>query len=166
VELKKRFADRPLCPNAEEGILKGKVIAVCRSAKKGQPKQDVDSGFLETGLGLVGDAHAGTTKEVSILAKEKVNQLSRKTDLSFPPGAFAENLLIEGVDERQLVPGKFLRIGRAVLFVQQIGEEPGESHPYHYRGFSLLPRFGVFARVVESGTVKNGDEVELLISFP
>jgi MOSC domain-containing protein YiiM len=50
--------------------------------------------------------------------------------------------------------------------LRQIGKEPGESHPYHYRGFSLLPRFGVFARVVESGTVKNGDEVELLNSFP
>jgi MOSC domain-containing protein YiiM len=120
---------------------------------------------LERGLGLVGDAHAGTTKKVSILAKEKVDQLSRKTGLSFPPGAFAENLLIEGVDQRELVPGKFLRIERAVLCVQQIGKEPGESHPYHYRGFSLLPRFGVFAKVVESGLVKNGDEIELL-TFP
>ena len=145
--------------------MKGKVVAVCRSAEKGKPKEDVHSGFFERGLGLVGDAHAGTTKEVSILAKEKVDQLSRKTGLSFPPGAFAENLLIGGVDQRELVPGKLLRIERAVLCVQQIGKEPGESHPYHYRGFSLLPRFGVFAKVVESGLVKNGDEIELL-TFP
>lgn len=145
--------------------MKGRVVAVCRGVERGKPKEDVHSGFFQEGVGLVGDAHAGTTKEVSILAKEKVDQLSRKTGLSFPPGAFAENLLIEGVDQRELVPGKLLRIERAVLCVQQIGKEPGESHPYHYRGFSLLPRFGVFARVVESGTVKNGDEVALLTHF-
>ncbi len=145
--------------------MKGRVIAVCRSEEKDKPKEDVLSGFFEEGLGLMGDAHAGTEKQVSILLKEKVDQLAKKTGLSFPPGAFAENLLIEGVDQRDLVPGKFLRIERAVLCVQQIGKEPGESHPYHYRGHSLLPHFGIFARVLESGLVKNGDEIELL-TFP
>jgi hypothetical protein len=64
--------------HVEERVLKGRVVAVCRSANKGQPKQDVYSGFFERGLGLVGDAHAGTEKQVSILAKEKVDQLAKK----------------------------------------------------------------------------------------
>jgi MOSC domain-containing protein YiiM len=144
--------------------LKGKVVAVCRSAEKGKPKEDVHSGFFERGLGLVGDAHAGTTKEVSILAKEKVDQLSRKTGLSFPPGAFSENLLVEGLKQTDLVPGRQIRVGASILLIERIGKEPSTRHTYQYRGHSLLPHFGIFARVLESGLVKNGDEIELLIS--
>ncbi len=144
--------------------MKGKVVAVCRSAEKGKPKEDVHSGFFERGLGLVGDAHAGTTKEVSILAKEKVDQLSRKTGLSFPPGAFAENLLVEGLKQTDLVPGRQIRVGASILLIERIGKEPSTRHTYQYRGHSLLPHFGIFARVLESGLVKNGDEIELLIS--
>jgi MOSC domain-containing protein YiiM len=145
--------------------LKGRVVAVCRGVERSKPKEDVHSGFFQEGVGLVGDAHAGTTKEVSILAKEKVDQLSGKTGLSFPPGAFAENLLVEGLDQAQFIPGKYLKIGKALLQIQQIGKEPGIPHSYHYRGHSLLPHFGIFARVLESGLVKNGDEIELL-TFP
>ncbi len=68
--------------------MKGKVIAVCRGKEKGKPKEDVGSGFLEKDFGLVGDAHAGKAKKVSILVKEKVDQLARQAGLSFPPGAF------------------------------------------------------------------------------
>jgi molybdopterin adenylyltransferase len=145
--------------------LKGKVVAVCRSAEKGKSKEDVHSGFFERGLGLVGDAHARTEKQVSILAKEKVDQLAEKTGISFPPGAFAENLLIEGIDQAGLIPGKLLKVGQAVLQVEKIGKKANIAHSYHYHGHSLLPRFGIFARVLESGLVKNGDEIELLI-FP
>lgn len=142
--------------------MKGRVIAVCRSEEKDKPKEDVLSGFFEEGLGFRGDAHAGTEKQVSILAKEKVDQLAKKTGLSFPPGAFAENLLVEGLDQAQFIPGKYLKIGKALLQIQQIGKDPGIPHSYHYRGHSLLPHFGIFARVMESGFVKNGDDIELL----
>ena len=144
--------------------MKGKIVAVCRSSDRGSSKEDIRSGFFEKGVGLTGDAHSGTAKEVSILAKEKVDRLARETGLSFPPGAFAENLLIEGLDQEALVPGKRLKIGGVVLQIEQIGKEAGIQHSYHYRGHFLLPRFGIFARVLESGTVKNGDEIELLIS--
>jgi MOSC domain-containing protein YiiM len=119
---------------------------------------------LEKGVGLVGDAHSGTAKEISILAKEKVDQLTQETGLFFPPGAFAENLLIEGLVQESLVPGTRLKIGRVVLQIEQIGKEPGLQHSYQYRGHSLLPRWGIFAKVIESGPIKNGDEVELLTS--
>jgi len=64
--------------------LKGRAIAVCRSEEKDKPKEDVLSGFFEEGLGLRGDAHAGTEKQVSILGKEKVDQLAKKKDSLFP----------------------------------------------------------------------------------
>jgi MOSC domain-containing protein YiiM len=131
---------------------------------KGKPKEDVCSGYFEKGLGLIGDAHSGTAQEISILIKEKVDQLSRRTGLSFPPGAFAENLLIEGLDQAELLPGRQIKVGKSILLIERIGKEAGIPHTYQYRGYSLLPHFGVFARVLESGLVKNGDEIELLIS--
>lgn len=146
--------------------MKGKVIAVCRGAKKGCPKEEVESAFFEQGKGLAGDAHAGTEKEVSILPKERVDALAAATGLSFPPGAFAENLLIEGLEEEALLPGARLRIGEAVLKVQQIGKELNISHSYHYLGHSLLPRYGIFAQVIHGGIVKSGDEVGWLPPFP
>lgn len=144
--------------------MKGKVVAVCRSAEKGRPKEDVHSGFFERGVGLVGDAHAGTSKQVSILGKEKTDQLTEKTGVSFPPGAFAENLLVEGLEQIDLVPGRQIRVGSSILLIERIGKEASTPHSYQYRGHSLLPYFGIFARVLESGLVKNGDEIELFIS--
>ena len=144
--------------------MKGKVIAVCRGQEKGKPKEDVGSGFLEKDFGLLGDAHAGTIKQISILAKEMVDQLAYQTGLAFPAGAFAENLLISGISQEDLVPGKILRIGGALLQVERIGKESNTLHAYNYRGYSLLPQYGIFARVLQSGIIKNGDEVEVLNS--
>ncbi len=146
--------------------MKGRVIAVCRGAKKGCPKENAGSGLFEKGRGLAGDAHAGTEKEVSILLKERVDALSAQTGLSFPPGAFAENLLIEGLEEEALLPGVRLRIGEAVLQVHRIGKEPDIPHSYQYQGHSLLPRYGIFAQVIHGGIVKSGDEVGWLPPFP
>ncbi|MGB9700057.1 MAG: MOSC domain-containing protein [Thermodesulfobacteriota bacterium] len=145
--------------------MKGRIIAVCRGKEKGKPKEDVGSGFLEKNFGLVGDAHAGAVKQVSILVKEKVDQLARKTGLSFPPGCFAENILISGINQEDLLPGKILRAGTALLQIERIGKEPNITHSYNYRGYSLLPQYGIFARVLESGIIKNGDEVEVLNSW-
>jgi MOSC domain-containing protein YiiM len=142
--------------------MKGKVVAVCRSIERGKPKEDVGSGVFEKGLGLQGDAHAGTGKEVSMLIKEKVDELSDQTGLSFPPGAFAENLLIEGVNQAGLLPGMRFKAGSANFLIERIGKEKSVTHSYNFLGYSLLPQYGVFARVIESGMVKNGDEVDLL----
>jgi len=140
--------------------LRGKVIAVCRRKKKGKPKEDVGSGFFEENFGLVGDAHAGTKKQVSILGLEIVKELSRQTGLSFPPGAFAENLLIVGIDPKLLTPGKILKIGRVLLRVEMIGKEPEQAHSYNYKGYSLFPAMvflpGLFRMVLsEMGTKLN-----------
>jgi len=140
--------------------LKARVVAVCRGAEKGKRKEAVMTGFFQKQMGLVGDAHAGTDKEVSLLLKERVDELAEKTGFSFPAGAFAENLLVEGLKWAECTPGRCLKAGEAVLQITQIGKDPAIPHSYNFCGFSLLPRFGIFARVIQSGAVKNGDEVE------
>jgi MOSC domain-containing protein YiiM len=139
--------------------MSARVVAVCRSAEKGKRKSAVPAGFMLRGVGLVGDAYAGTDKEVSILLKKRVDELARKTGNSFPAGAFAENLLVEGLKWVEFIPDKILKAGEAVLQITQIGKDPALPHCYNYRGFLLLPRFGIFARIIRSGAVKTGDEV-------
>ena len=138
----------------------GRVVAICRGLEKGKRKEAVMTGFFQKGVGLIGDAHAGTDKEVSLLLKERVGELADKTGLSFPAGAFAENLLVEGLKWAECTPGKCLQVGEAVLQITQIGKDPAIPHSYNYCGFSLLPRFGIFARVIQSGAAKPRDEVE------
>jgi molybdopterin adenylyltransferase len=146
----------------EEYLMQGRVVAVCRGAEKGKRKEAVLNGFFQRGMGLIDDAHAGTDKEVSLLLKEKVDELAEKTGFSFPAGAFAENLLVEGLKWAECTPGKYLKAGEASLQITQIGKDPAIPHSYNYCGFSLLPRFGIFARVIESGTIRNGDTIAIL----
>ena len=137
----------------------GVVVGVCMSEKRGDPKKNVGSGFLQPGVGLVGDSHAGTAKEISILACESVDRLCREKGISAEPGFFAENISTRGIDTASLVRGSLLEIGRAKLEVMQIGKDPSEAHTYQYRGYSLLPSEGVFCRVVEGGEIKVGDKI-------
>jgi MOSC domain-containing protein YiiM len=144
--------------------MRARIVAVCRGAEKGKRKEAVMTGFFQKGVGLVGDAHAGTDKEVSLLLKERVDELADKTGFSFPAGAFAENLLVEGLKWAECTPGKCLKVGETALQITQIGKDPATPHSYNYCGFSLLPRFGIFARVIQSGEAKNGDEVQWMQS--
>lgn len=137
----------------------GIVVGVCMSEKRGDPKKNVGSGLLQPSVGLVGDSHAGTAKEISILSRESVDRLCREKGISAEPGSFAENISTRGIDTASLVRGSLLEIGRAKLEVMQIGKDPSEAHTYQYRGYSLLPSEGVFCRVVEGGEIKIGDKV-------
>jgi MOSC domain-containing protein YiiM len=159
---RKGFGEFFLKMTGEGFLMKGRVVAVCRGAEKGKRKEAVLIGFFQKGVGLVGDAHAGTDKEVSILLKERVDELAGKTGLSFPAGAFAENLLVEGLNWAECAPGRCLKAAEAVLEITRIGKDPALPHSYNYCGFSLLPRFGIFARIIQSGAVKTGDDVEWL----
>jgi len=142
----------------------GKVIGVCISQRKTDPKKNVGNGFLQKGLGLVGDSHAGTEKEVSLLAIESLHKLHRETGISVEPGSFAENITTEGIDLTSLPVGSQLQVGEAKLLVIQIGKDPSQSHTYGYQGYSLLPTEGVFCKVIESGEVKNGDFIRVLVN--
>ena len=140
----------------------GKVVGVCISQKRTEPKKNVGKGILEKGVGLVGDSHAGTEKEVSLLAIESIQKLCQKTGLSAGPGSFAENITTEGVDIVSLPIGSKLQIGEAKLVVIQMGKDPSQAHTYNYQGYSILPKGGVFCKVIESGEVKTGDFVKLI----
>src|SRR4030067_2415841 len=82
----------------KEHRMVSKVIGVCMSQRRTDPKKNVGEGFLQKGFGLMGDSHAGTEKEVSLLAIESIQKLCQETGLSAGPGAFAENITTEGID--------------------------------------------------------------------
>jgi MOSC domain-containing protein YiiM len=140
----------------------GKVVGVCMSPRRTDLKENVGKGFLRKGLGLVGDAHAGTEKEISLLAIESIQKLCQETGISAGPGCFAENITTEGVDLTSLPKGFKLQIGHAKLEVIQIGKDPSKTHTYNYQGYSILPKEGIFCKVIESGEIKAGDMIRLI----
>lgn len=138
----------------------GKVIAVCTSDRKGIQKNDVQSAYFEKDWGLQNDAHAGKWhRQVSLLSADKIEAFkARGADVT--PGAFGENLVVEGFDFRELPVGTLLRCGDVLLEMTQIGKEC-HTHCaiYHKMGECIMPTEGVFARVLEPGTISVGDEM-------
>jgi len=149
-------------PSARECRRVGKVGGVCVSQKRTEPKINLGKGLLQKGLGLAGDSHAGTEREVSLLAIESLQKLCRETGISAEPGSFAENITTEGIDLISLPVGSQLQVGEARLLLIQIGKDPSQAHTYNYQGYSLLPTEGVFCQVTESGEVKVGDIIKLI----
>lgn len=145
----------------------GRVIAVCISEKKGTQKTEVPSIKLVPEWGIEGDAHAGNWhRQVSFLALEKIEDFrARGADVDF--GAFGENIIAEGFDFRSLPVGTRFRIGDALLELTQIGKEC-HTHCaiYHQVGDCIMPREGVFTVVLEGGTVKAGDTIEMIEADP
>src|SRR4030043_1081614 len=141
----------------------GKIVGVCISQKRTEPKKNVGIGFIKIGVGLVGDSHAGTEKEVSLLAVESIQKLCQETGLSAGPGCFSENITTEGIDLTSLSIGTHLYVGEVKLMVIQIGKDPSQAHTYNYQGYSILPKEGVFCKVIESGEVKMGDPIKIII---
>ena len=143
----------------------GQVIAVCLSTSKGERKTPVASVELREEHGIVGDAHAGSWhRQVSLLAKESIDKM-RALGLDVTAGDFAENLTTEGVDLLALPIGTRLSVGEAELQVTQIGKEcHTRCAIYHQAGDCVMPKEGIFARVLRGGTVKPGDEVVQLRS--
>ncbi len=137
----------------------GRVVGVCTSQRRTDPKRNVGGGLLQKGHGLAGDSHAGTEKEVSLLAVENIQKLCQETGLTAGPGAFAENITTEGIDIVSIPIGSTLQIGEAKLIMIQIGKDPSQAHTYNYQGYSILPKEGVFCKVIESGEVKIGDSI-------
>jgi MOSC domain-containing protein YiiM len=140
----------------------GKVVGICMSQRRTDPKKNVGKGFFQKGLGLAGDSHAGTEKEVSLLAIESIRKICQETGISAGPGSFAENITTEGMDLTSLPIGSKLQIGGAMFEVIQIGKDPSQAHTYNYEGYSILPKEGVFCKVIESGEIKAGDMIRLI----
>ena len=140
----------------------GKVVGVCISRNRSEPKKNVGQGILKKGFGLVGDSHAGTEKEVSLLATESIHKLSQETGISAGPGCFAENITTEGIDLTSFPIGTRLQVGEAKLMVIQIGKDPSQLHTYNYQGYSILPKEGVFCKVIKGGEIKIGNAISLI----
>ena len=134
------------------------VIAVSVSEKKGERKTPVPSVELREQHGIVGDAHAGKWhRQVSLLASESIEKM-QKLGLTVDAGDFAENITTAGIDLTQLEVGTRLEIGPALMEITQIGKECHTRCAIFYQaGDCVMPKEGVFAKVLIGGTVTAGD---------
>ena len=138
----------------------GKVIAVCTSPEKGTAKRNIGKAEFVADHGLKGDAHAGPWhRQVSLLSYQKIEDF-RARGAVVEDGAFGENLVVDGIDFRGLPVGTILECGNVVLQMTQIGKEC-HSHCAIFKtmGDCIMPREGVFAKVVKGGLISVGDEM-------
>ncbi len=173
----------------------GRIVAVLRSKKKGVAKREITIGYLRKDYGLMGDAHAGSGRQVSLLTLESIQRMQEK-GLKVGPGDFAENLTTEGVDLLSLAKGQKIFIDKRIILryrnfnskrrrrpkravicretetgqakravileITQIGKEcPAPCAIFRRLGECIMPKEGLFARVVKGGRVKAGDRLEV-----
>ena len=142
-----------------------KLVAVCTSPEKGMRKVDQGKATLIANYGIEGDAHASAEwhRQVSLLAMESIKKM-QDLGLKVHEGDFAENLTTEGIELYTLPIGTRMTIGNNVLGeVSQIGKEC-HSHCaiYEMAGDCVMPREGIFIRVLVGGEIKNGDEIKIV----
>ena len=139
------------------------VVSVNISEKKGTVKREVPEIHLKLRHGIVGDAHAGDwRRQISLLAEESVDKM-RSLLPGLQPGAFAENINTRGLERKTLPIGTRLRLGETVVEVTQIGKECNSDCEIKQRtGKCVMPTEGIFAVVVKEGTVRKGDEIEII----
>ena len=141
-----------------------KIVSIAVSKKKGTPKTPVEEAFISKDHGLEGDAHAGPWhRQVSLLASESIDKAKAQgLDVGF--GDFAENIATVGVDWKALPIGTRARLGRQVMIeITQIGKECLNRCAIYYKaGDCIMPREGVFARVLVEGRIKCGDPIEII----
>ena len=140
----------------------GRVVSVNVAAEKGVRKQPVPSVTLVVEHGVEGDAHAGPWhRQVSLLADESIEKMKPACP-SVDPGAFGENLTTEGIVVYELPVGARMRVADTLLEVTQIGKVCHDRCAiFHQAGDCVMPREGIFVRVLEGGDVKAGDEIRL-----
>jgi MOSC domain-containing protein YiiM len=141
-----------------------KVMAINISKEKGVPKQPIDRGYFAINCGLQGDAHAGNWhRQVSLLGIESVNTMKRAGLSELDPGSFAENITTEGITLFELPVGTKLKIGETLLEVSQIGKEcHGGCAIREKTGDCVMPREGIFAKVLTSGWIEPGNAIEII----
>ncbi len=138
-----------------------RIVSIAMSKKKGTRKECVEQAVLIKEHGLEGDAHAGPWhRQVSFLAMESIDK-AKAAGLSVSFGDFAENIATEGIDWPRIPIGTRFKLGDSVLVeVTQIGKECHKKCAIYYQaGDCIMPREGVFARVLEGGLIHCGDEV-------
>ena len=144
--------------------MRGTVVAVCTSDRKGIRKKNVGEARLKADWGIEGDAHAANWhRQVSLLAMESIDKMRQK-GLNVGPGSFAENLTTQGIDLLALPIGSRVRVGSETeLEITQHGKLCHERCAIYYvAGDCVMPREGIFSRVLKGGRVKVGDAIEFV----
>jgi MOSC domain-containing protein YiiM len=145
-------------------LLKGQIVAVSTSRRKGQKKSNIEECELLKDKGFEGDAHAGDWhRQVSLLAMESIAKI-RDKGIDVAPGDFAENITTSGIEIWHLELGTRLAVGsEAELEITQVGKKCHDRCAiYHQVGDCVMPREGIFARVIRGGKVKPGDRIHVL----
>jgi len=141
----------------------GKIIAVCISEKKGTQKKNIHEAELITDFGIKNDAHAGKWhRQVSLLSYERINDFKAE-GATIVDGAFGENLIVEGFDLAKVPIGTRFRCNDVILELTQVGKEC-HSHCQIYKimGDCIMPREGVFTKVIQGGKIAVGDVIDIL----
>lgn len=145
--------------------MNGKIVSINTSEKKGVRKKEVPEVSLKENYGIEGDAHASEKwhRQVSLLAIESVKKM-QDMGLDVGPGDFAENITTEGIDLPSLPIGTKMTIGDdAEAEVSQIGKEcHTKCAIYHQAGDCVMPKEGIFVKVLKSGRIKKGDTIKVI----
>ena len=148
--------------------MEGKVLSVCISSEKGTKKREVNSASLIPDWGIEGDAHAGRWhRQMSLLSVEEINKMKRRIP-DLMPGDFAENIITKGIDLDQIKIGDRIIIGdNIVLEVSQIGKECHSGCEIQkLTGECIMPKKGVFTKVLKGGIVKRNDNLRVQMLTP
>jgi len=142
----------------------GKVIDINISEKKGVVKHPIPQGEFKENYGLVGDAHAGKWhRQVSLLGQESIDKMKVSGVEGLVSGVFAENITTEGIILYELPVGTKIRVGDTIQEVTQIGKECHNGCEIRKLvGDCVMPREGIFTRIIEGGVIKAGDVIEIL----
>ena len=137
----------------------GKILAICISEKKGTLKNQIEEAKFIEDFGIENDAHAGKWhRQVSLLEFNKIDEF-RKKGAQVDFGAFGENLVVEGIELNKLLIGQKIKIGDVLLEVTQIGKKCHDKCQIYYQvGECIMPKNGIFAKVLKGGTVKVGEK--------
>lgn len=161
----KVLADDRFAEHESISYFGGRIVALCLSDSVGTEKKTLLSCKFAAGSGIVGDGHAGTVRQVSLLMGEDVDSYNTEHDPKAGPGDFAENIVTWGIDLLKAEVGDEFRIGDAVLEVTEIGKEVLPQH-YSFNGNRLLPTRGVFCKVTSNGSARPGDMIVLKKMLP
>ncbi len=140
----------------------GKIVAICRSEKKGTTKQEIDEVNLIEEFGLENDAHGGNWhRQVSFLSYESIEKFKeRGAEVDF--GSFGENLVVSGIDFTQIKPGVRLVGDTFEMEITQIGKEcHTRCQIFDKMGDCIMPREGVFAKVIKGGKIARGSIINI-----
>lgn len=140
------------------------VVAINRSIRKGVPKETIPEGHFIVDFGLEGDAHAGKWhRQVSLLGIESIRKMEQLGIEGLCTGKFAENITTEGLVLYELPIGSQFRVGPCLFEVTQIGKECHQHCAiYHQVGDCVMPKEGIFARVLQGGLIRSGDPIVVL----